>query len=218
VRGAVQAFAMAMAGVAGLEISTFDEAFRTPSHTAHVVAMRTQQVIAEETGVTEVADPLGGSWYLEALTDDLERRIDSEVRRIESIGDIGELVDAGYFREIFMHGMDRHARQIQSGELRVVGVNRHQMDPEEDTLLRDIAEERFEPDLDHVERIRRWREERDDDAVQAALAAVQAAAATPEEDLMPPIVAAMDRDCSIGEIGGALRAGYGLPSDPFATA
>jgi methylmalonyl-CoA mutase N-terminal domain/subunit len=215
VRGAVQALAMAMAGVDGLEISTFDEAFRTPSHTAHVVAMRTQQVISEETGVGRIADPLGGSWFLESLTDELEQRIDAEVRRIEEVGDIGELVDGGFFRSIFTRGMDRHAQEIQSGDRRVVGVNCHHMDPADDTLLRDVAEERFEPDLVHIERIRRWREQRDMTHVEDALGAVRAAAQAADGDLMGPIIDAMDRDCSIGEITGALRAGYGLPSDPF---
>jgi methylmalonyl-CoA mutase cobalamin-binding domain/chain len=218
VRGAVQAVAMAMTGVAGLEISTFDEAFRTPSHIAHVVAMRTQQVVAEETGVARVADPLGGSWLVESLTDELERRIDAEVRRIESAGDIGDLVDAGFFREMFLHGMDRHSQRVQSGEQRVVGVNCHRMPPEEDTLLRDLAQERFEPDLEHVERIRRWRSGRDAAQVGDALAAVRAAAGGAGDDLMAPIVGALDRECSIGEIAGALREGYGLSSDPFAAA
>jgi methylmalonyl-CoA mutase, N-terminal domain len=218
VRGAVQAMAMAMAGVQGLEISTFDEAFRTPSTTAHLVAMRTQQVIAEESGVARVADPLGGSWYVESLTDELEQRIDAEVRRIESLGDIGELVEAGFFRNMFLHGMDRHAQQVQTGERTVVGVNRHVIDPATDTLLRDVAEERFEPDLDHVERIRRWRRERDASRVEAALENTRIAAAAADADLMRPIVAALDDDCSIGEIAGALRSGYGLPADPFVTA
>jgi methylmalonyl-CoA mutase N-terminal domain/subunit len=215
VRGAVQALAMALAGVQGLEISTFDEAFRTPSHAAHVVAMRTQQVLAHETGVTRVADPLGGSWYVESLTDELERRIEAEVRRIESVGPIGELVEAGFFREMFLHGMDRHAQRVQTGAQQIVGVNCHVMDPADDTLLREVAEERFEPDLEHVERIRRWREERDASRVEAALAEVQDAASAPEADLMGPIVGALDSDCSIGEITGALRVAYGIPADPF---
>jgi methylmalonyl-CoA mutase N-terminal domain/subunit len=209
---------MAMAGVQGLEISTFDEAFRTPSKTAHLVAMRTQQVIAEETGVARVADPLGGSWYIESLTDELERRIDAEVRRIESLGDIGELVEAGFFRDLFLHGMDRHAREVQTGERTIVGVNRHAMDPADDTLLRDVALERFEPDLEHVERIRRWRRERDESRVEAALETARVAAASLDADLMGPIIAALDDDCSIGEIAGAFRAGYGLPAEPFVTA
>ena len=216
VRGALQAFAMATAGVQGLEISTFDEAYRTPSHAAHTVAMRTQQVIAEETGVARVADPLGGSWYVEALTDDLERRIDAEVRRIESVGETAELVESGFFRSMFVHAMDRHAQLVQSGEQRIVGVNCHVMEPADDKLLRDVAEERFEPDHEHVERIRRWRSERDGARVAAALAAVQKAAETPDADLMEPIVAALDGEASIGEITGALRTGYGLPADPFA--
>jgi methylmalonyl-CoA mutase N-terminal domain/subunit len=218
VRGAVQAVAMAMAGVQGLEISTFDEAFRTPSREAHLVAMRTQQVISEETQVGRVADPLGGSWYVESLTDEIERRIDDEVRRIESLGDVGDLVEAGFFREMFLHGMDRHAREVQSGERRIVGVNAHTIPPADDTLLRDLAEERFEPDLEHVERIRAWRCERDAAAVRVTLEEVEAAAADMDVDLMPPIVAALDRECSIGEIAGALRAGYGLPADPFGAA
>jgi methylmalonyl-CoA mutase N-terminal domain/subunit len=218
VRGAVQALAMAMAGVQGLEISTFDEAFRTPSKAAHLVAMRTQQVIAQETHVGRVADPLGGSWYVEALTDELEQAIDAEIRRVESLGELGELVEAGFFREMFLHGMDRHAQEVQSAERRIVGVNCHTMPVEDDTLLRDLAEERFEPDLEHVARIRAWRLERDASVVHAALEAVQAAACSPDADLMGPIVTALDRECSIGEIAGALRAGYGLPADPFADA
>jgi methylmalonyl-CoA mutase N-terminal domain/subunit len=215
VRGAVQAVAMAMAGVQGLEISAFDEAFRTPSHTAHMVAMRTQQVVAEETGVGRVADPLGGSWFLESLTDELEQRIDSEVRRIESVGPVGELVDAGFFRSIFADAMDRHSRRVQSGEDRVVGVNCHQLDAANDTLLRDLAEERFEPDRSHIERIAGWRAERDSARVQNALAAVSQAAAIPHQDLMAPIVQALDGECTIGEITGTLRAAYGVNADPF---
>ncbi len=125
VRGAVQALAMAMAGVQGLEISAFDEPFRTPSAIAHQTAIRTQQVIQTETNITAVEDPLGGSWYLESLTDELERRIDAAVRQMEALGDVGTLVESGYFRNIFLHGMDRHSRAVQSGDLRIVGVNEH---------------------------------------------------------------------------------------------
>src|SRR5512133_1525600 len=141
--------------------------------------MRTQQVIAEETGVGRVADPLGGSWFVESLTDELERRIDAEVRRIEAVGDIGELVEAGFFREVFLKGMDRHAQAVQTGARRVVGVNCHVMEPQDDTLLREVAEARFEADREHVERIRWWRGEREPGIVEAALAAVQEASATP---------------------------------------
>ena len=215
VRGAVQALAMAMAGVQGLEISAFDEPFRTPSAIAHQTAIRTQQVIQTETNITAVEDPLGGSWYLESLTDELERRIDAAVRQMEALGDVGTLVESGYFRNIFLHGMDRHSRAVQSGDLRIVGVNEHVIAPEDDRFLRDIAEERFEPDYAHVESIRAWRPTRDGVPLHAGLERVRDASADPGADLMGPIVAALDADATIGEISGCLREGLGLPGDPF---
>lgn len=215
VRGAMQALAMAMAGVQGLEISTFDEPFRTPSAIAHQLAIRTQQVIWAETNVGAVADPLGGSYYLEALTDELERRIDAAVREIEALGDIGELAEGGYFRAIFTHAMDRHSAAVQSGELRIVGVNEHIVPPEADRFLREIAEERFEPDYAHIERIRVWRLTRPQTPLREGLERVRQAAADPAADLMAPVVAALDAEASIGEITGCLREGAGLPADPF---
>jgi methylmalonyl-CoA mutase, N-terminal domain len=215
VRGAVQALAMAMAGVQGLEISTFDEPFRTPSAVAHQLAIRTQQIIQTETNVGAVEDPLGGSWYLESLTDELDRRIDAAVRRMEALGDVDSLVENGYFRRIFTAAMDRHSAGVQSGQLRIVGVNEHVVPPESDRFLRDVAEERFEPDRAHVERIRAWRPTRADPPLRASLERVRLAAAEPNADLMGPIVAALDADATIGEITGCLREGHGLPADPF---
>ena len=215
VRGAVQALAMAMAGVQGLEISTFDEPFRTPSAIAHQIAIRTQQVIHTETNITAVEDPLGGSWYLESLTDELERRIDAAVRQMEALGDVGTLAESGYFRSILLRGMDRHSSAVQSGDLRIVGVNEHVVAPEDDWFLRDIAEQRFEPDYAHVERIRAWRPTRSEAPLRAGLERVREASADPDADLMGPIVAALDADATIGEITGCLREGVRLPGDPF---
>jgi methylmalonyl-CoA mutase, N-terminal domain len=215
VRGAVQALAMAMAGIQGLEISTFDEPFRTPSAVAHQLAIRTQQIIETETNVSAVEDPLGGSWYLESLTDDLDRRIDAAVRRMEALGDVDTLVESGYFRGIFTAAMDRHSAAVQSGQLRIVGVNEHVVPPGSDRFLRDVAEERFEPDRAHVERIRTWRPIRSQTPLRASLERVRLASAEPDADLMGPIVAALDADATIGEITGCLREGQGLPADPF---
>ena len=214
-RGALQGFAMALVGVQGLEISTFDEPFRTPSPAAHLVALRTQQIIQLETRAGEVVDPLGGSWYVESLTDELESRIDAEVRRIEAEGSVADLAERGFFRSIFHEAMDRHSRRVQSGELPVVGVNCHRVPAEEDKLLRDVAEERFAPDHAHVERIRRWRRERDTVSVERSTDRVAEACAR-GTDLMGPIVDALRADASIGEITGALRVGSGHPADPFA--
>lgn len=215
VRGALQALAMAMAGVQGLEISTFDEPFRTPSAIAHQVAIRTQQVIQTETNVSAVEDPLGGSYYVESLTDELERRIDAAMRHIEGLGDIQTLVEDGYFRGVFTNAMDRHSSAVQSGDLRIVGVNEHVVPPEDDTFLHDVAEERFEPDHEHVERIQSWRPSRRGAPLQACLERVRGASADARADLMGPIVAALEADATIGEITGCLREGQGVPADPF---
>jgi methylmalonyl-CoA mutase N-terminal domain/subunit len=111
--------------------------------------------------------------------------------------------------------MDRHSSAVQSGDLRIVGVNEHVIPREEDWFLRDIAEQRFEPDLSHVERIRAWRPSRAAGPLEASLGRVRDAAADPCADLMRPIVAALDADATIGEITGCLREGLGLPGDPF---
>lgn len=218
VRGALQALAMAVAGVQGLEISTFDEPFRTPSAIAHQLAIRTQQIIQTETNVSAVEDPLGGSYYVESLTDELERRIDAAVRRIEDTGDVQTLVEDGYFRGVFANAMDRHSSAVQSGELRIVGVNEHVIPPEDDLFLHDVAEERFEPDGEQVERIRAWRPSRREAPLHACLERVREASADPHADLMHPIVAALEADATIGEITGCLREGQGVPADPFAFA
>jgi methylmalonyl-CoA mutase N-terminal domain/subunit len=215
VRGAVQALAMALAGVQGLEVSTFDEPFRTPSAVAHQLAIRTQQIIQIETNVNAVEDPLGGSWYLESLTDDLDRRIDAAVRQMEALGEVDSLVENGYFRAIFTAAMDRHSAAVHGGQTRIVGVNEHVLPPESDRFLRDVAEERFEPDRAHVERVRAWRPTRPQAPLRASLEQVRLASAQPEADLMGPIVAALDADATIGEITGRLREGQGLPADPF---
>lgn len=121
IRGTVQTLALAFSGVRALEVSTFDEAFRTPSEAAHRVALRTQQISQLEAGASRVVDPLGGSWYVEALTDDLEERISNRVRDIESLGTPRELAESGFFRSIFVDGMTEHGRRLGDGSLPKVG-------------------------------------------------------------------------------------------------
>jgi len=137
------------------------------------------------------------------------------VRQVEELGDVDTLVESGYFRRILTGAMDRHSSAVQNGELRIVGVNEHTISPEADRFLRDIAEERFEPDYAHVERIRAWRASRRDPPLQASLERVRDASADPAADLMAPIIAALDAHATIGEITSCLREGQGLPGDPF---
>jgi len=215
VRGATQALGLVLAGVQGIEVSTFDEAFRTPSPEAHLVALRTQQVIALETGVTRVADPLGGSWYLESLTAELEERIRGMIERIEAMGPPEGLCDGKWFRALFLDAMERRARQMGAGRLVQVGVNAQQMPEAEDTLLRDVTERKIAPAAPRIERLRALRRERDAGLVAAALRAVCGAAEDRAAHLMPPLIAATEAGATIGEMAGALRAGYRQPPDPF---
>jgi methylmalonyl-CoA mutase, N-terminal domain len=215
VRGTSQTLALYMAGVRAMEISAFDEPIRTPSKQAHVVGLRTQQVVQLETGVTDVADPLGGSYYVEALTDETERRIEERVREIEERGDVAELHSQGFFRSIFADAMVERAREVDEGIKPVVGVNCHRMDPADDTLLRDIAEERIEPYYEIIDEVRAWKAARDLGAVGAALRELEAAGRDRSRNIMGPLVDALDADVTMGEAVGVLRQAYGAPYDPL---
>lgn len=215
VRGALQAFAMAMAGVDALEISTFDEAFRTPGPLSHMVALRTQQVIALESGVGAVRDPLGGSYFIEELTDEMERRILGMIADIESKGDPVDLVSEGWFRSYFERATIDHAKAVKEGRRRMVGLTDFRIPEEEDTLLRDVAETKIPPAVHHIETVKAFKAGRDLEATRAALQVVHDAATDPDADLMGPIIGAFQAKATLGEIAGTLRVAYGQPFDPY---
>jgi methylmalonyl-CoA mutase N-terminal domain/subunit len=213
-RGAVQALGLTLAGVRAMEISAFDEAIRTPSREAHIVGLGTQHVVQLETGAADVADPLGGSWYVEALTDELEARIEERMRAIEALGDVVDLAEQGFFRAIFADAMVERAREVSEGRRAVVGVNVAQRAPEDDGLLRDLAERRIEPVYERVDEIRAWRAARDHAGVVAALDALEADARR-GANVMPALIQALRRDASMGECIGVLREVHDRPYDPL---
>ena len=215
VRGALQALALVLGGAQAIEISAFDEAMRTPSREAHLVSLRTQQIIELESGAGNVADPLGGSHYVECLTDEMERRIVARIGEIEALGDPSRLADGGWFRAYFRQAMERHADQVESGATPVVGLNVLKVPPDEDRLLKDIAESRHEPRGERVERIRAFRRARDGDRVEQSLRSVLETAQRPARNLVPAVTGALDAGATLGEIAGTLRLGYGQPYDPF---
>jgi methylmalonyl-CoA mutase N-terminal domain/subunit len=214
VRGTVQALALALSGVQAIEVSGFDEAFRTPSPEAHLVGLRTQQVIQLEANVTKVMDPLGGSYYVEALTNEMEQRIRAMVERIEAMGDASGLCDNGWFRSLFQDAMERYAREIRDGERAQVGANVHRLPDDEDTLLREVAERKIEPCRERIEAIRGFKQARAASGVSAALREVHRVARA-GDNLMSPIIAAMTAGATMGEITGVMRTAYGMVYDPF---
>ncbi len=215
VRGAIQALALACAGVQAIEVSTFDEAFRTPSPEAHLVGLRTQQVIDLESNVGQVADPLGGSYYVETLTDDLERRISEMVQAIEARGDPARLSDSGWFRSVFQTAIERHARGIADGTTAKVGLNVHRVPDEEDVLLREVAERKIEPSRERIARMKTYRAGREVEPLRAAIQALEADARDERTNLLPAIIAATKAGATMGEMAGTLRRAYGQPADPF---
>ncbi|MBI3785896.1 MAG: acyl-CoA mutase large subunit family protein [Deltaproteobacteria bacterium] len=218
VRGAIQALALACAGVQAIEVSTFDEAFRTPSPEAHLVGLRTQQVIELESNASQVADPLGGSYYVEALTDDLERRIWDMVQAIEAKGDAAQLSDSGWFRGVFQAAMERHARAIADGAALKVGLNVHQVPDAEDVLLREVAERKIEPSRERIDWVKGYRLHRDTAALRASLEGLDGCARDRDANLLPGIIAATLAGATMGEMAGVLRRAYGHPGDPFGVA
>ena len=196
-----------------LEISAFDEAYRTPSPESHLVGLRTQQVIHLESNIAKVADPLGGSYFVEKLTDDVEKRIWDMVTEIEAMGDPAELSDKGWFKKFFEDAMERYSKQISDGELEKVGVNVHQIPDDEDTLLKDVAEGKIEPCWDRIEKIKDFKRNRDQEQVKNGLRAVYEKAKTDTANLMYPIIKATESDATMGEITGIMRMAYGFPYD-----
>jgi methylmalonyl-CoA mutase N-terminal domain/subunit len=213
-RGAIQATALYMAGVRAMEISAFDEALRTPSKDAHVVALGTQHVVQLESGVADVADPLGGSWYVERLTTEIEDRIRARIAQIEADGDVVELAQGGYFRGIFEEAMVANDVALRGGGRPIVGVSVNRIPESQDTLLREVAEERIEPDYERIAAIAAWRGARDGAAVTAALDRLENRCRD-GANVMPGLLEALRAEASMGECIGVLRECYGRPYDPL---
>lgn len=215
VRGTVQALALVLAGVEAIKISAFDEAYRTPSPESHLVGLRTQQVIHLESNAGKVLDPLGGSCFVESLTNETERRITEMIQRIEAMGDPALLSKRGWFRSLFEDAMERYARQIQERGLLKVGVNIHEMPEEEDTLLKEVAGRKIPPSVHPIKWIREMKSRRDQGMVKDALGALLGQAHARDRNLMRPVIQALDAGATMGEIAGILRMAYHLRYDPL---
>jgi methylmalonyl-CoA mutase cobalamin-binding domain/chain len=214
VRGTIQSLALVLAGVQALEISAFDEAFRTPSPESHIVALRTQQILHLESNVSKVVDPLGGSYFVEFLTDEMEQRIWERVREIEALGDPSVLSDKGWFRRFFEDTMAEYSRKIADGSMPKVGLNIFRIPEEEDTLLKEIVEGKIEPWWDRIDKIKDYKKRRDQAKIKEVLAKVLEAAKDEDDNLIPPTIDAFEAGATMGEIGGVMRMAYNWPCDP----
>jgi methylmalonyl-CoA mutase N-terminal domain/subunit len=204
VRVAVQAFSAVCGGTQSLHTNGFDEALALPTERSATIALRTQQILATEAGGTTVADPLGGSYYVEALTDRIAADARALIAEVDEMGGAVAAVEAGWVQDQIEQSAFAHHRRVQEGEEVIVGVNRYRGEESEPIELL-----RIDPDAERrqVERTVRVRAERDG-AAAAALERVAAAAAG-EENLLPVMREALRAGGTIGEVCGVLRGAWG---------
>jgi methylmalonyl-CoA mutase N-terminal domain/subunit len=205
VRVAVQALSAVCGGAQSLHTNSFDEALALPSEHAATIALRTQQILMHEAGTTETADPLGGSYYIEALTAELEERARELIARIDDLGGAVAAVEAGFVQGEIEESAFRFQTAVEARERVVVGVNEFTQESDERVELHRVdpaAEQR------QRERTTRVRAERNAEAAAAALAAVRETAAG-TGNLLPPLREALRARCTVGEICGALRELWG---------
>ncbi|MHB8532263.1 MAG: acyl-CoA mutase large subunit family protein [Solirubrobacteraceae bacterium] len=206
VRTAVEALAAVLGGTQSLHTNSYDEALALPTEQAVTVALRTQQVIAHETGVVNTADPLGGSWFVESLTDEMERSAYEYFEKIDELGGMVQAVKTNYPQREIADASFALQQEIDAGERIVVGVNRHVAASEEPipTLRVDPALERKQ-----VERLQGARARRDGAAVERALAALREDATHEDRNLMEPLLACARVHASEGEIVESLQQVFG---------
>jgi methylmalonyl-CoA mutase N-terminal domain/subunit len=210
VRVAIQALAGVLGGTQSLHTDAYDEALALPTDRAALIALRTQQIIAEETGVANTVDPLGGSYFIESLTEKMEQGARDYFRKIDSLGGMVPAIEKGFPQREIQDSAYQYQKAVERGEQVIVGVNKYEM--EEETPIATLVID--ESVREHqVERLQRTRDQRDDGAVANALEALRQAAQK-EENTMPATIAAVRAYATLGEICAALRDVYGVYEEP----
>ncbi|MGQ0702551.1 MAG: acyl-CoA mutase large subunit family protein [Gemmatimonadales bacterium] len=206
VRVTVQALAATLGGTQSLHTNSWDEALALPTEASATLALRTQQILAHESGIARTVDPLGGSYYVEALTDRIEQEARALIEEVDRIGGAARAIEAGFFQRRIGESAYQLQKAVESGAVTIVGVNRFTGDePPPRIELPEYA------DLEarQKERVRRARQQRSDDAVRSALAALRDAAGSADRPLMPAILAAVQARATLGEISETLREVWG---------
>jgi methylmalonyl-CoA mutase N-terminal domain/subunit len=197
-----------LGGAQSLHTNGLDEAYAIPSEFAMSLALRTQQVIADETNVTQVIDPLGGSWYVEALTDDMEKAVFEYLGRVDALGGTVAAIEKGFFQREIADFAYSIAERKASGDKPVIGVNRY---VEPSGLQQQIEVHKIDPATERrqIERLRRVKAERDQVRVARLLKDLAAAAADESTNVMPIAIECVKARCSMGEMVNALKAIWG---------
>src|SRR6202163_1499220 len=207
VRTAIQAMAAVLGGTQSLHTNSYDEALALPTEASARIALRTQQVIAFESGAPLTVDPLAGSYYVEALTSEIEKRALDYLEKIEAMGGMLKAIERGYVQQEIQNAAYEYQQAVARHEAVVVGVNRFQMQGEDEKA---VSIQRIDPTLEpkQVERLRALRAKRNAETWQAAIRAVEDTARS-GDNLMPRILAAVEANATVGEISDAMRKVYG---------
>jgi methylmalonyl-CoA mutase, N-terminal domain len=205
VRVAVQALSAVCGGAQSIHTNAFDEALALPTESSARIALRTQQILAAEAGTTDTADPLGGSYYIEALTSELESRAWELIERVDELGGAVEAIDQGFVQGEIEQSAFAWQQQVEAGERIIVGVNRYQEDEPERVELQRIDPEAEQRQLARTARVRA---ERAEDEAARALDAVRETAHG-DANLLPVMREALRARCTVGEICETLRAEWG---------
>ncbi|HPZ65109.1 MAG TPA: methylmalonyl-CoA mutase family protein, partial [Bacillota bacterium] len=205
VRVAFQALSAVLGGTQSLHTNSRDEALALPSEHAALLALRTQQVIGYEIGVTDTVDPLGGSYFLEALTDRMEQEILAYIQRIDQMGGAVAAIEQGYMQQEIQESAYRYQKEIESGERVVIGVNRFTEAGEQPVELLKVDPAVGERQINRLKEVRRRRDQR---RVAETLQQLRKAAQS-SDNLMPYILEAVKAYATMGEICGVLREVFG---------
>ncbi len=205
VRVTLQALAAIMGGTQSLHTNSFDEALALPTENSVRTALRTQQIIAHESGITDTCDPLGGSYYIEYLTDEIEKRAYEYIKKIDDFGGVVESIKRGYFQTEISNRAYEYQRQIEDGEKIVVGVNKYIDEKVQVKKILKINQNMIEK---QKTRITQFKKNRDTNKVSSALQNLELTAAG-SDNLMHSIIRCVEDKCSLGEISDVLRVAFG---------
>jgi methylmalonyl-CoA mutase N-terminal domain/subunit len=214
IRTAYYALASALSGTQTMALCCYDEAYTIPSEKASLIGLRTMQIIQEEIGACDTVDPLAGSYYVEWLTSELEKRFVAEMERIEGLGGIVKCIENGYIQNLVSKQAYEEELAIRSGKLPKVGVNRYRSEEE---VSREVELHQFKPEVQkgQIERLAQIKAQRSADQVRRTLAALRDKAANTGENLMPMIMDCIRSYCTVGEMSNVFREVFGEFQEPI---
>lgn len=205
VRVSLQALSAVLGGTQSLHTNGYDEALSLPTEEAATIALRTQQVIAYESGVTETVDPLAGSYFVESLTDEVEAKAQKLIDKIDAMGGAVKAIEQNFIQEEIARSSYQYSKDIESGKKPIVGVNKYVTEKLDDTPVLKVDDSIRQ---EQSEKLKKLRDKRDNDKVLASLDAIRNAAKG-TDNLMPLVIEAVENLCTLGEISDTLRAVWG---------